>query len=121
VKSRANALDHRWGLRFPLARKVEIVAGEGGKKRGVVENASISGAFIRTDAQLAVLAVIRVRPYDTDLLLSAQVTRLEPDGVGIEWMEPDPGLLETLRTPVPAPMLFGGSGIGAPGSSASYL
>ena len=95
MNSRANALDHRWGLRFPLARKVELVRSGEHSSRGVVENASISGAFIRTDARLEVLTTIRVRPYDTDLLLSALVIRLEPDGVGIEWMEPDPGLLET--------------------------
>lgn len=121
MNSRANALDHRWGLRFPLARKVELVRNGEHGSRGVVENASISGAFIRTDARLEVLTTIRVRPYDTDLLLSALVIRLEPDGVGIEWMEPDPGLLETLRTPVPAPLLFGSPEARPLGSFVSYL
>jgi hypothetical protein len=89
-------MEHRWGIRRPCRARVSVSAGGGLTGVGGLRNISMSGAFLETAlplplyAQLAV-AVLRGDGSTHLLEFPAVVVRHEPDGVGIEWCDPDPG------------------------------
>lgn len=91
-----NYMEHRWGIRRACKARVTVSAGGGVSGVGRLRNISMSGAFLETAlplppfAQLAV-AVLREDGSNHRLEFPAVVVRHAPEGVGLEWCDPDPG------------------------------
>ena len=89
-------MEHRWGLRRACRARVSVSAGNGLSGVGRLRNISMSGAFLETalplhtHARLAV-TVLRDDGSSHAVEFPAVVVRHEPDGVGLEWCDPDPG------------------------------
>lgn len=86
-------MDHRWGHRVPVDFDVEIACGPHGSGMGRMENASASGAFVRTSFHPPLLAhislIVRSGTCNrTDIHeMTAYVVRQTRRGIGIEWSE----------------------------------
>lgn len=85
-----NPMEHRWGHRIQL--EVPVTLGVDGQAlgRGVLRNASISGALIETSLELPVYTHLLVRlagsnPAATAAPLHACVVRNEPCRLAVEW------------------------------------
>jgi hypothetical protein len=90
-------MEHRWGERSKLNIPVRVDCGSRGVVLGVMRDASASGAFLCTAAQLALLANVRVELTGTASRgVEAQVVRHAPDGYGLEWMELAPPAIVAL-------------------------
>ena len=99
-KSASNArprfMEHRWGHRMPCRAKVQISGGTGLNGAGRVRDISLSGAFIETALDLPVysrvnLVVLGNESADRPIEITASVSRVARDGVGIEWCETPAG------------------------------
>jgi hypothetical protein len=85
------AIDHRWGDRVSLEVPAEFKTVQGLALDGVIGNASLSGAFIRTRSRPPLRSHVSVRPLNAASdWLEACVVRHDAAGVGLEWL--DPGL-----------------------------
>jgi hypothetical protein len=93
-------MEHRWGGRSKLNIPVQVDCGSRGIVLGVLRDASASGAFLCTGAQLPLLANVHVEfvsPRGEQHAVEAQVVRRAPDGFGLEWMELAPrGVIDLL-------------------------
>lgn len=92
MNKRESALDHRWGMRVACRLVAEMRTHAGWHVNGVLENASISGGFVRCDAHLPlytplVLTLPDMRP------VHAFVARDTQFGLGLEWRESDQELV----------------------------
>lgn len=93
-------MDHRWGTRLPLDVPAELRLADGTVLQVLLMNASISGAFMYTSTAIPLLSRVALRPAATAAPLShgpwlqtswieAYVTRDDPAGLGLEWIDPD--------------------------------
>ncbi len=81
-------MEHRWGERSKLNIPVQVDCGPRGVVLAVMRDASASGAFLCTAAQLPLLTSVRVEFRGTAPPgVEAQVVRRAPDGFGLEWSE----------------------------------
>jgi hypothetical protein len=82
-------MEHRWGGRVQLDAAAELRTAEGMLTDASVRNASLSGAFVETDARLPLLSRVSVRSLaKSGEWLDACVVRVEDTGMAVEWMEP---------------------------------
>lgn len=85
-------MEHRWGERIHLDLPVRLeLAGEL-LGMGRLRNASISGAYVETDAGSSVLATVDVvvpmsRAMGGSQALAASVVRRDEGGLGLEWRD----------------------------------
>jgi hypothetical protein len=92
---RPQGMEHRWGRRIRCHADVRISAGDlagAGRLRDI----SLSGAFVETSLALPLFAPIAIaacRAADTNPELWACVVRRDRDGVGVEWIETQPGFV----------------------------
>jgi hypothetical protein len=85
------ATDHRWGDRVALEAPAEFRTVQGLSLDGVIGDASLSGAFIRTRSRPPLRSCVAVRPLNAASdWLEACVVRHDAAGVGLAWL--DPGL-----------------------------
>ena len=100
-------MEHRWGERSELNLPVQVDCGLRGVVLGVMRDASASGAFLCTAAQLPLLASVRlvlgtVAVPGPHPQVEALVVRRAADGFGLEWTELAPpeviALLSAART-----------------------
>ena len=93
-------MEHRWGGRSKLNIPVRVDCGSRGIVLGVMRDASASGAFLCTGAQLPLLTNVHVEFVSSGgehHAVEAQVVRRAPDGFGLEWMELAPrGVIDLL-------------------------
>ena len=82
----SDPMEHRWGQRFTVELPVRLDAGGRALGRGVLRNASISGALIETALELSVFSNLVVSiPSVGDL--AASVVRSAPGSFAIEWRD----------------------------------
>jgi hypothetical protein len=103
-------MEHRWGTRASVDIPVRFRCRASNFLNARLINISLSGALIRTEMVLAPFA-----PVDVDLngcTVPSFVVRVESDGIGIQWSDRLPRILEfaLLARPVtvnlaPAPTL----------------
>ena len=84
-------MEHRWGKRQATELRVRFVSGNK-IGTGCLTNVSVTGAFMRTKAQLRLLSVVSLSssPRTTKMKskgVTAFVVRRESAGVGLEWCE----------------------------------
>ena len=98
----ANRLEHRWGERHEVNFPVRVDAGTAVKAgKGCVRNLSLSGALVTSDCDWSLNTLIevgiRMPPPSTRIeIVRAIVSRKLKDGVGIEWYEFAPKVIEDL-------------------------
>ena len=113
-------MEHRWGERSKLNIPVQVDCGLRGVVLGVMRDASASGAFLCTAAQLPLLAnvqVVFVSPRGEHHAVEAQVVRRATDGFGLEWMELAPRAVVDLVSAVQATPRFRPHPVEAPGAA----
>lgn len=97
-------MEHRWGTRIPVGFPVTLESGGRIVAGGRLDNASISGARILTDAQPVPLTRLVVTIQATaggrthSIRLAACVVRLEPGAIAVEWRDmASPPLVDALH------------------------
>jgi len=95
-------MEHRYGARYLVAIAVYARAHAGVVSFvGQLRNVSVSGGFLHTTLPVQPLSHISLRLLADDgpfgPRLEGQVVRRDSDGVGIEWSELAPELIQTLR------------------------
>jgi len=100
-------MEHRWGARSKLDIPVQVDCGSQARVFGVMRNASVSGSFLCTAAQLPMLTCVSVELISprcrTHVGVQAYVVRRTPEGFGLEWSEIAPApIVEALCQPVEA-------------------
>jgi hypothetical protein len=101
----SNGLEHRWGERVRVNIPVRVSAAALARVGGSLTNLSLSGAFMKSDCELRLHALIEVRielppPASRTVAVEAYVSRIHNEGVGIEWCEFGPHVIkELLRDP----------------------
>jgi hypothetical protein len=85
-------MEHRWGERSKLNIPVQVDCASRGVVLAVMRDASASGGFLCTAAQLPLLASVRVLLGTAAMAghppgIDALVVRRAPDGFGLEWLE----------------------------------
>jgi hypothetical protein len=93
----ASAMDHRWGRRVSVKCTVELVTPHGPIGTGVIDDVSLSGAFIRTSASIAPCTPLWIRISGAADDIRGFVTRVGVLGVGIEWLEPELALVKRFE------------------------
>jgi hypothetical protein len=79
-------MEHRWGQRVTVEVPVRIEVGGRASARGILRNASISGALIETSLELPVFSNLMVSiPAVGDL--AASIVRCLPGRFAIEWRD----------------------------------
>ncbi|HTQ35925.1 MAG TPA: PilZ domain-containing protein [Steroidobacteraceae bacterium] len=97
MSANTHFMEHRWGTRVQLDAPAELRAADGTELDIVVDNASLSGAFVHIPAQLPSLARVWVRPRDAaGGWIEACIVRNEPAGVGLEWLDPGAAAVNQL-------------------------
>ena len=92
-------MEHRWGERSKLNIPVQIDCGPRGTVLGVMRDASASGAFLCTAAQIPLWTHVRVGFAGApSYSVEAQVVRRAADGFGLEWAELAPRAIVDLLT-----------------------
>jgi PilZ domain len=96
-----NGLEHRWGERVCVNIPVRVSAAAQARAGGCVKNLSLSGAFMKSDCELRLHALIEVRirlppPASCSAVVEAHVSRKIDEGVGIEWCEFAPSIVKDL-------------------------
>jgi hypothetical protein len=101
MSANLQVIEHRWGTRIQLAAPAELRTEYGASINVTLDNASLSGAFVRTRAQLPLLSCVFIHIHEgPDEWLEACVVRHDDDGMGLEWLDPGLavcGLLATQR------------------------
>jgi hypothetical protein len=83
--------EHRWGARVPVYAPAELLTEDRGWIEALVSDASLSGAYVRTQARLPTLSCVFVHVLEGPAeWLEACVVRHDETGMGLEWL--DPGL-----------------------------
>jgi hypothetical protein len=89
MSANADLMEHRWGIRVELGAVVELRSAENWSATAVVRDASLSGAFIETDAQPLPLSRVSLRMVArTGEWLEGCVVRVQDGGFAIEWLDP---------------------------------
>jgi len=95
-------MEHRWGERIGVYIPVRLYSRAYALKHGHVANLSVSGAFIKSDAQFRLLSQVQVKfdllhqPRHHAPTVDAYVARQYKTGVGIEWCEFGPAPVTRL-------------------------
>lgn len=95
-------MEHRLGTRVRTSLPVRVIRARIALAFGSMLNASLSGAYVETSTPLPLLARIDVvcGPVCADRAhcpgVPAYVTRVEPNGVGVEWLEFAPAMIRQL-------------------------
>lgn len=93
-------MEHRWGARSRLDIPVQIDCGTGAVLFGVIRDASVSGAFVCTAAQMPAMTIVKVIPVSprcrSDAAIEAYVVRWTPEGCGLEWCDLAPNSIVEL-------------------------
>src|SRR5271157_2411766 len=117
-----SAMEHRWGKRVSVDIPVRLRCRASAVVEARIVNISRSGALIRTNLPLTVMA--RVDIYLNEDAISSFVTRVESSGIGVEWCESSSEILGTvLRAQPPTPNPTGRRGWAEerlPGQSAEH-
>lgn len=93
TRPHSDPMEHRWGQRVTLEVPVKLEVGGRTLGRGVMRNASVSGAFIETALELPVYTNFVVAlPTLSEAepgcqALEACVVRLQPGGIAVEWRD----------------------------------
>ena len=97
------AMEHRWGERKAIRQRVRVILAGSVYAQGQVANVSISGAFVKTLLPAPVLSVVQVAFIADDDrrslasgTVAAQVVRKTPEGLGLEWCEQVPKIVDAL-------------------------
>jgi hypothetical protein len=98
---RLNGLEHRWGARAQVNIPVRVEATSLPVADGCMKNLSLSGAFMKSDRDLRLHALIEVSialplPSCCTAVIKAHVVRKIGEGVGIEWSEFAPNIIKDL-------------------------
>jgi hypothetical protein len=98
---RPNGLEHRWGARTRVNIPVHVETPASQAADACMKNLSLSGAFINTDRDLRIHALIDVSielPPSSirTAVIKAHVVRKIEEGVGIEWSEFAPTIIKDL-------------------------
>ena len=88
-------MDHRWGARARVDVPVQVHCGST-LLCGVLRDASVSGAFLCTAAQLDVLSSVRVTLHASRTTIVGHVVRRSPEGFGLEWVDLAPAGIVAL-------------------------
>ena len=86
-------MEHRWGSRVGVDIPVRITAHKFAVRLGRLVNISVSGAYIRAELEVRMLARIEVsielprRAKHEAPAIAAYVARKLRDGIGIEWCQ----------------------------------
>jgi PilZ domain-containing protein len=86
-------VEHRWGQRQQIQRRVRLRTRSGVIGHGVVSDVSISGAFIVSPLPTPLLSYVQVQfttadhGYRFGTAIEGQVVRRTPRGFGLEWCE----------------------------------
>jgi hypothetical protein len=96
-----HGLEHRWGERIRVNLPVRVSAADLERVQGCLKNLSLSGAFLKSDCELRLHALIEVRielppPVARAAVIEAHVSRKHSEGVGIEWCEFAPNIVKAL-------------------------
>ncbi len=109
-------MEHRWGVRSRLDIPVHIDCGSGTMVFGVLRDASVSGAFVCTAAQLPAMTIVglvpltdRCRNHDP---IEAYVVRWTPEGCALEWCDLAPAAIVELMYLAEAPLASIAAGAG---------
>ncbi len=93
-------MEHRWGVRSRIDVPVHIDCGSGTVVFGVLRDASVSGAFVCTAAQLPAMTIVgvvaltdRCRNHEP---IEAYVVRWTPEGCALEWCDLAPAAIVEL-------------------------
>ena len=115
MQSQKHVIDHRWGDRIAVQLPAALRSVQGHALDAMMGNVSRFGAYVRTRARPPVLScvVVKVLP-SVDEGLEAYVVRHGSDGIGLEWLEPNSRLLNTLLDRLPP--LHGPAGRPTPAS-----
>lgn len=94
-------MEHRWGERIALEVPVRLTVPPFAVRQGSLTDASVSGGFIRSAAELRPLARIQAAIAARRLpgaVLPAYVARICREGAGVEWCEfAPPVILDLIR------------------------
>jgi hypothetical protein len=89
----SDPMEHRWGQRVTLEVPVRLLLAGRVLGRGIVRNASISGALIETPLELPLFTNLVValpttsEVANTSQELAACVVRRAPGGIAVEWRD----------------------------------
>jgi hypothetical protein len=92
-------MEHRWGKRVTLSLAVKLRTRSGHVTPGRIENASLSGAFVRTSPGFPPFAHVLLEIEGTPVKsqpIDAYVVRVTPEGLGLEWAEFAPPAIATV-------------------------
>jgi hypothetical protein len=82
-------MEHRWGTRMAMNVPAVLQCADGSTLAACVKDASLSGAYLDTDARLPVLSRVSVAlNARTAEALDASVVRVDNSGIAIEWLDP---------------------------------
>ena len=89
-------MEHRWGQRMRCQARAQLSAGDGISGTCCVRDVSTSGAFIETTLDLPmhtrVILIVQGNESATHgVEIAASVSRVDRDGVGVEWCETPAG------------------------------
>lgn len=89
VRRRSDPMEHRWGQRIPLEVPVSLWVEGRLSGRGLLRNASISGAFIETPLELPIFSPVTVTFSKAAAHVGAEgaVVRTDTGGLAIEWRD----------------------------------
>ncbi len=91
--------EHRWGPRVHLDVPAAMRSVWCPEAEASVRNASLSGAFVETRERLPLLSRVAIRPLGYEASwMEASVTRVENDGIALEWLEPGSELALALAS-----------------------
>jgi hypothetical protein len=90
-------MEHRWGTRVELDVRTEVRSDDGYSASGYIRNASVSGAYVETDAILPLLSCISLRAqhWEEDWL-DACIVRVDETGLAVEWLDPGSHMVPAL-------------------------
>jgi hypothetical protein len=95
-------MEHRWGERIKVDIQVQIAAPPLSLRPAQIANLSLSGACIKADYDLRALSRVEVviaiplKPGGDTSRISAYVTRNNKGGIGVEWCEYAPPVVNEL-------------------------
>jgi hypothetical protein len=98
-------MEHRWGERFRLDIAIRVATRQFATRAGRLVDLSLSGACIQAPLDLRPLTRVQValllprRPKQATPVISAYVTRISANRIGVEWCEFAPqAVVELLRS-----------------------
>lgn len=97
-------MEHRYGMRYPVDVGVYARSLHGAVSSiGHLCEISISGGFVRTTLPIRPLAYVSLEILVSGRpAIEGQVVRHTPDGVGVEWNDYAPWLVQLLTDRTPA-------------------